>query len=126
SGLLAVGDRDALPVDGLRQERGGPLGPARARVRVVDLGEVVAVDDDRVEPERARPGGVRVHVPLELGRSALAQTVHVDDRGEVRGALMTRVVERLPDGALRGLAVAAHYPHAVWRAQRPLAGARHG
>src|SRR5437867_1322546 len=120
--LLVLEERDALPLDGLREDRGGPLRAARARVGVVDLGEVVAVDDDRIEAERARPGGVRVHVPLELGRSALAETVHVDDRGEVRKTLVARVVKRLPDGALRGLAGAAQHPDALRGTERTLTG----
>ena len=94
---------------------------ARAGERVVDRREVVAIDHDRVAAERLHPRGVGVEVPLELGRAALTEPVDVEDRGEVREALVTRVVEPLPDRALRELAVARERPDVVGRREHALA-----
>src|SRR5207245_10497383 len=101
-----LGERDALPLHGAGKHRRWLLGRAGARIRVVDLGEVMAVDDDRVDAEGADACRVGAHVPLELGRAALTQPIHVDDRRELRKAFVTGVVEGLPDRTLSGLAVA--------------------
>ena len=83
---------------------------ASRRERVVDLVEVVAVDDDRPASEGLDAVLVDVEVPLVLGGPALAEAVDVEDGGEVREAVVTGLVERLPDGALGELAVAAEHP----------------
>src|SRR5581483_2950953 len=78
--LLVLEERDALPLDRAGDDRRGPARVAGARERVVDLGEIVSVDDERFPSERLDARGVRVGVPLELGGAALAEAVHVDDR----------------------------------------------
>src|SRR5438309_1213376 len=86
-------------------------GTARTCERVVDLREVMAIDNERIDPERSDARGVRVHVPLQLGRPALAEAIDVDDRGEIGEDLVSCVVERLPDRSLGGLAIAHEHPH---------------
>jgi hypothetical protein len=70
----------------------------------------VPVDDDGPAPERLHAPSVDVQVPLELRWPALAETVHVEDCGEVGEAVVPGLVERLPDGSLGELAVAAEHP----------------
>ncbi len=122
--LLVLEERDALPLHGLGDDDRGPLRLPRLAERVVDRGEVVAIDDDRLAAERLHPRGVRVHVPFELGRASLAEAVDIEDRREVRKALVARMVEALPDRALGELAVARQGPHVEGRAQGPLRGQR--
>jgi hypothetical protein len=78
--LLVLDERDAFALHRLGDDDGRPLGGARAAEGVVDGGEVVAVDDDRLAAEGLHARGVRLDVPLELGRTALAQSIHVEDR----------------------------------------------
>ena len=120
--FLVLEERDALALHGAGEHGGRAAGAASARVRVVDLGEVVTVDDDRIHIEGANARGVRAHVPLELGRPTLSEAVHIDDRGEVRKALVTRVVECLPYRALGRLAVAHEHPDVIRRLEHALAG----
>ena len=82
----------------------------------------MTVDHDRVDPERADPRRVGAHVPLELGGSALAEPIHVDDRREIREPFVAGVVERLPDRALRGLAVTDEDPHVERCPEHALSG----
>ena len=82
----------------------------------------MTVDHDRVDPERADPRRIGAHVPLELGGSALAEPIHVDDRGQVREPFVAGVVEGLPDRALRGLAVTDEDPHVERCPEHTLSG----
>src|SRR4030095_3078399 len=49
---LVLDERDALPLDRARDDRSRPFRIARLLVRLVDLDEIVAVDDERVPAER--------------------------------------------------------------------------
>src|SRR5207253_5733836 len=73
--FFVLEERHALALHGPREDRGRPSGGARAAIRVVDLGRIVPVDDDRIDAEGARARGVRTHVPLEFGGPALTQAV---------------------------------------------------
>jgi hypothetical protein len=50
---------------------------------LVDLGDVVPSDDDGGAAEHLGAPPVSVHVPFQLGRTTLAEPVHVHDRGQV-------------------------------------------
>ena len=102
----------------------GRSASAAWRERLVDRAEVVAVDGDGAAAERLDPPGVRVQVPAQLGRAALAEPVDVDDRGQVGQPVVGRLVERLPHRALGHLAVAAQHPHPVRQLVEVLAGQR--
>ena len=97
----------------------------RVGERLVDLAEVVPVDDHGVAAERLDPLGVRVQVPAQLGRAALAQAVHVDDRGQVAQPVMGGLVQRLPDRPFGRLAVPAQHPHPVRQLIQVPAGQGH-
>ena len=122
--FFVLDERHTLALHGPGKDRGRSAGSARAAVRVVDLGRIVPVDDDRIDAEGARARGVRTHVPLEFGGPALTQAVHVKDRGEIGEPLVAGVVEGLPDRALRALAVTDEDPHVVRRIEHALAGER--
>ena len=111
--VLDLGEPAAL--DGAGQDHGGPVrAPLRDEAeRLGDFGEVVTVDDEHVRPERLGALGVGGEVPLVLGGAALAQPVHVHDRGQVGQPVVRGLVQGLPDGALRHLAVPAQHPHPV-------------
>ena len=106
------------------QHRDGPAGLAGARVRVIDLGEVMAVDGDRIDAERAHPRRVRAQIPLELRRPALTEPVDIEDRGEIREPLMTGAIEGLPDGAFGAFTVSDEHPYVVRRVENAFAGER--
>jgi hypothetical protein len=109
-----------------RQDRHGPHGVcARVRAGLVDFREVVSVDLDDVPAEGRDPARVGAQVPAVPGGAALAETVHVDDRGEVAEPLVPGVLERLPHRALRQLAVAAQHPDVVGKPIEAPAGRRH-
>src|SRR5213082_1383756 len=55
----------------------------------------------------------------------LTQPVDIEDRREIRQAVVARLVESLPDGALRQLAVARERPHMVWQLIQFAAGEGH-
>jgi hypothetical protein len=116
---------DSLALLGLGDDRGGHAVVQRLVHRSVDLFEVVAVDNDGVPAECLDAALVRLHVPLELGGTALAQPVDVDDGGDVVELLEACPGEALPDGALGALAVADNRPHVVRGAQRTLGGHGH-
>jgi len=120
--LLVFDERHALSFHRPGEHRRRLGRAASALERVVDLGEVVSVDDDRVDAERADARRVRAHVPLELGGPALAEPIHVDDGGEIRETFVTGVVERFPDRALGRLAVSDEDPHVIRRLEHPLSG----
>src|SRR2546427_7557608 len=65
-----------------------------------------------------------MEIPLKPGGTALPERVDVEDRREVGEALVTRVVEPLPDRPLRELAVAGERPHVVRSAEPALPGQR--
>ncbi len=98
---------------------------ARLGQRLVDRRDVVAVDDEHARAERRRAGRVGVGVPAQVGRAALAQPVDVDHRDQVGQLVIRRLVQRLPDGALGHLAVAAQHPDAVRQLVEVLPGQRH-
>ena len=111
---LAVFDFvEAAALAGASQDHGGPVRVGRAGQRLIDVGDVVPVNGDGVAAERFNPLGVRVDVPAEFGRAALAEAVHVDDRGQVGQPVIGRLVERLPHGPFGHLAVTAEHPDAV-------------
>ena len=122
--FFVLDERHTLALHGPGKDRGRSAGSARAAVRVVDLGRIVPVDDDRIDAEGAHARGVRTHIPLELGGPALTQAVNVKDRGEIGEPLVAGVVEGLPDRALRALAVTDEDPHVVRRIEHALAGER--
>ena len=94
-------------------------------VGAVDLLEVVPVDLDRLPAEGLGPLRVRVEIPAVHRLAALAEPVHVDDRGQVLELVERGVLERLPHRALGHLAVAAQAPDAVREPVEVLAGERH-
>ena len=98
---------------------------ARLGQRLVDGGQVVAVDDEDPGAERGRAGGVGVQVPAQLGGAALAEPVDVDDRDQVGQLVVRGLVQGLPDRALGHLAVAAQDPDPVGQLVQVLAGQRH-
>lgn len=111
---LVVGDlRDALALHGPGHDDGGPLPVGGGGQRPVDGLEVVAVDDQGAAAEGLDAAGVRLGVPLQFRRAALAEPVDVDDRHEVGQLTLAGLVEGLPDRALGHLAVAAQHPHPV-------------
>src|SRR5207302_10333604 len=79
---VLVGDlAEAAALDGLGNDHGRLPGgvPGRAQ-RPVDLGHVMAVDDDRVAAIRLNPLPVDVDLPAVLGLAPLTQPVNVEDR----------------------------------------------
>ena len=109
--VLDLGEPAAL--EGPGEDHRGLARAAHRRERLVDLPEVVPVDGDGTTAERLNPFGICVQIPAQLGRAALAEAVHVDDRGQVVQVVVGRLVERLPHRAFRHLAVAAQHPHPV-------------
>ena len=109
--ILDLGEPAAL--EGAGQDHGGPVRVAALGERLVDLAKIVPVDGDGTAAERLNPLGVRVQVPAQFGRAALAEAVHVDDRGQVVQLVVGRLVERLPHRPFRHLAVTAQHPHPV-------------
>ncbi len=78
----------------------------------------MTVDDDGFPAERASSLGIRLQIPLQFGRTALAESIHVEDRGEVAQPLVAGTIERLPDRAFGALAVADEDPHVVRRVEQ--------
>ncbi len=120
--ILVLDLGHALALDRARQDDRRPLRPLGELVGVVDLRRVVPVDDHGAAAERLDAPPVGFHVPAELGRAGLTQPVHVDDRRQVVEAVVRRLVESLPDGALGQLAVAAEHPDPVVKPVEALAG----
>ncbi len=101
--FLAFDGGHALPFQRARQNHARAAGGlARLFQRLQNRSHVVAVDDQAVPAERRPSTGELVHVVTELGRSALAQRVHVhDSRTGCRGfdrrrcrPLPTRILRR--------------------------------
>ena len=109
--VLDLGEPAALTGPG--EDHRGLARAAHGGERLVDLAQVMPVDGDGTTAERLDPFGVCVQIPAQLGRAALAEAVHVDDRGQVVQPVVGRLVERLPHRPLRHLAVAAQHPHPV-------------
>ena len=109
--------RDALALDRARDEHRRLAGRRdRFRVRAVDLLDRVPVHRDRVPAECLRALDVRVQIPADHRLAALAEAVHVEDRGQVVEVVVRGVLERLPHRALGELAVTAEHPHAERKA----------
>ena len=89
----------------------GPPGFLGLPVSGVDGRHVVAVDLDGVPPECSRALGIDVALPLEHGRAALPQPVHVEDRDQVARPVEPGVRHGLPHGSLGRLRVAHQDPH---------------
>ena len=79
----------------------------------VDGVHIVAIDLDGVPAECLEAGGIGAGVPAVHGLTTLAETVDVNDGGEVVELPEGGVLGGLPHGALRHLAIAAEDPHAV-------------
>ena len=109
--VLHLGEPAALTGPG--QDHGGLARAAHRGERLVDLAEVMPVDRNGTTAERLNPFGIRLQIPAQLGRAALAQAVHIDDRRQVAQPVVGRLVQRLPHRPFRHLAVAAQHPHPV-------------
>jgi len=113
---------DAAPLARACHDRHGAAVAVRRRaIGPVDLAQVVAVDLDRVPPERPQPLGVGAGVPPEHRLAALAEPVDVDDRDQVVEPGVARAREPLPHRALGELAVAGEDPHASGQPVEPQA-----
>ena len=124
--VLVLDGRYALALQRRGEDSRRPAGQRRGvRVRLVDRLDVVAVDLDRVPPERTRALGEDARVPPDHRLSALPEPVHVDDRREVVEAVVRGVLERLPHRALGQLRVAAQHPDPVREPVEVPAGDRH-
>src|SRR5215469_6971183 len=105
---LAVFDLgEPAALSGTGQDHGGTVRVGHLAEGLVDLAEVVAVDDNSAAAEPLHALDVGFQVPAQLRRAALAETVHVNDRGQVAEPVVRRLVERLPHRALGHLAIAA-------------------
>ncbi len=123
--LAVLDGRHALALEGAGEDRGGLSGGGPGLAEgAVDRADVVPVDLDGVPAEGLEAAGVGVQVVAVPGRSALAEPVDVDDRGEVVEMLVRRVLGRLPHRALGQLAVPAQHPHPVADAVQALARER--
>ena len=122
--VLDFGEAAALPGPG--QDNHRLVGGQRAGLgqRLVDGRDVVPVDGKHLGAERLRPAGVRVQVPGQLGRPALAEPVDVDHRDQVAQLVVRRLVQGFPDRALGHLTVPAQHPHPVVHPVQVLAGQR--
>ena len=117
--------RKPLSLEGAGHDHGGLARAAHRRQCLVDLAEVVPVDGDGTAAERLNPFGICLQIPAQLGRPALAEAVHVDDRGQVAQPVVGRLVQRLPHRPFRHLAVAAQHPHPVRQLIEIPPGQRH-
>ncbi len=123
--LLILEPSNTLALDRLRHDHGRPpITLDRLRERGVDGGDVVSVGCDRTAAERACPLEVMVDLPPVHRLSALAEPVDIDDHDEVVESVVGGMLERLPDRALRHLAVSAQDPDAIGRLFQSLAGKR--
>ena len=109
--VLVLDLLDALALDRVTDHDGRPPGRECFAVRTIDCLDIVALDFDRMPAERAGAVRVRVEIPAVHRLTALAEAIDVDDRDQVVEAVERRVLERLPLGALRDLAVAAQDPN---------------
>src|SRR5262249_59768514 len=82
-------------------------------IGLVDLLVVVAINLDGVPAECSRPLGIRLRVPLELGRATLSQTVHIKNGRQIIELVIPGLVQRLPNRALSRLAIPEQNPYMV-------------
>jgi len=109
---LFVGEeRDAVAFLGFGDDDRGLVGlRGRFGERAVTGFQIVPVDLDDVAPEGAEPLGINGAVPAQIGLTALAQPVHVQNRDQVVELVVGGLVAGLPDGPLGHLAVAQNHP----------------
>jgi hypothetical protein len=106
--LRSLEPSNALALDRLRHDHGRPpITLDRLRERGDDDADVVTVGCDRTSADRARPIEVTVDLPPVHRLSALAEPVDIDDHDQVVQSVVGGMLERLPDRALRHLAVSA-------------------
>ena len=105
--VFALDRLDPFALDRAGDDRGRTaLRRARGCERVEQRLDIVPVDDDRVPAERVpAPLDLR-HVVIELCRTALAQTVDVDDGAQIVELVELRDVRRFPHRTFSDLAVA--------------------
>ena len=110
--VLVLDLREALALDRLREDDRRRLGISVLcrRKCTVDRRKVMAVDHDRTRSESLHSPRIRLQIPLELGRAALAEAVDVGHHYQVRQLVIGRLVDCLPDRTLGQLAVAAEHP----------------
>ena len=92
---------------------GRPVVATACAKRVVDGGDVVPIDLDRVPAECLGADPVCIQVPAVHRLAGLTEAVHVDDRRQVIQAVDPGELERLPHRAFGHLRVTAQRPHAV-------------
>ena len=118
--LLAFDGRESLAFERARdQDRWLTRGGTGGGQALLDVGDVMSVDDDRLPAERIPPRGDAMQIVAELGRLALAERIRVDDRAEVVELVMRGGIGRLPDRAFGNLAVAEQDIGAVSGADAP-------
>ena len=121
--VLVLDRLHTLALHGARDDnRRLALGLDCLRVRAIHLVDVVAVDGDRVPSERLGTGDVLLDLPAHHRLAALAEAVHVEDRGQVVELVVRRVLERLPHRSLGELAVTAQHPHPIGEVVEVLPG----
>ena len=114
-----------MPLLGAGDDDRGATGRAGGlRQRLVDLGNVMAVDLDRLPAEATRPVGVGVQVPAVHRLAGLAEPIDVDDGRQVVQLPEAGGLERLPHRALGHLRVAAQAPDVVGQPVEVLSGVR--
>src|SRR5437762_2472105 len=79
-------------------------------IRSIDRLEIMAIDLDRVPSKCASAGSIGIAVPAQLGLASLAEAIHVQDGSEVVELVVAGMIEGLPLGAFRHLAVTQQYP----------------
>src|SRR5438093_2685095 len=124
--ILVLDLSEALSLDGAcdhHRRLSGSL--PRLLQGLIDLLQVVAIDHDGAASERLDPVAIMVGLPFVFGWAPLAEPVDIEDRGEVREAVVAGLVEALPDGALRQLAVAGEGPYVIRQLIQFAAGERH-
>lgn len=112
--VLVFEFRHAFGLYGASQDhaRAVRIGPGLTQ-RLVDGEQVMAVDDQGPGAERLDPRRVALEIPFQLGGTALAEPVDVDDGGEVAQLVVAGFVQRLPHRALSGLAVSTEHPGVI-------------
>src|SRR5690606_13422970 len=83
------------------------------------------IDLDGAPAESLGAGSVGIAIPAEHRGAALAEAIHVEDSDQVVELIEAAANERLPDRAIRHLAVTAEHPHAIGQLVEILTGQRH-
>ncbi len=117
--------RKTLPLASAGEHDHRPVGFGGLGQDLVNRGDVMPVDGERLAAERLSPAGVGIKIPAELGRTALAETVDIHDRCQIRQLVVGRLVQGLPDRALSHLAVATQHPHPIGEPVKKPAGECH-